>query len=483
MRRISDKSLAPGTQIPGALRDETGRVLLPAGAALTDEVLARIQKHTRLRGLYAGDDWPDDASGRADVGKDAGGRAAPTILNPHEAGPDSDLAAAARIAVDSLTVGQSTLEDLYDESGVLLLAAGNRITPRFLHLLQQRRIRTVRVVTNRKAVSRWGQGDRSPGPSAPLSLNNTARMLNAREMAAEIHRGLLSHGRATAQVEWSYSELIDGRPGAMDPLRVVLSGFVESLALDSSLLALLVAMKKCPGEYLYDHALNAALMSLTIGARLGYSGTTLRNIGLSSICHDIGMLSVPEEIRLAPRALMEDERKEVHRHVGLTAAALERIVGLPSAIHTIVAQVHERCDGSGYPAGRSGLSISAFARIVAVADAYSAMIHNRPHRAALLPYDAICNMLHDTAKGRFDAQVVRALLDGVSVFPVGSGVKLTDGRMCRVVRARIGAHTRPVVAEVDEAGRLREESIDLSQETSLRIEHAMPLPPGEAAML
>ncbi|RMF71573.1 MAG: phosphohydrolase, partial [Planctomycetota bacterium] len=125
-------------------------------------------------------------------------------------------------------------------------------------------------------------------------------------------------------------------------------------------------------------------------------------------------------------------------------------------------------------------SIHPFARVVAVADAYAAMTHKRPHREPMIPYQAMREILTATGAGRFDAQVVRALLDRVSAFPVGSGVELNDGRVCRVLRARIGAHTRPIVAPVDAAGRAMGQAIDLFTQPQLSVRRAVSLPADTA---
>jgi HD-GYP domain-containing protein (c-di-GMP phosphodiesterase class II) len=103
-------------------------------------------------------------------------------------------------------------------------------------------------------------------------------------------------------------------------------------------------------------------------------------------------------------------------------------------------------DGSGYPQGLTGDRIHRISRIVAVADVYDALLADRPWRAALLPYKAMEVVLLLVNEGKLDGEVVRAFLETVSLFPLGSWVELTDDRLGRVVAANRGEHTRPVVA-------------------------------------
>lgn len=84
-------------------------------------------------------------------------------------------------------------------------------------------------------------------------------------------------------------------------------------------------------------------------------------------------------------------------------------------------------------------------RIAAVADCYVAMISPRLYRRAHTPYRTIEYMLHETRKGRFDQASMRALLSVVSLFPIGSLVELSDGRIARVIRANRDDYVRPIV--------------------------------------
>ena len=82
---------------------------------------------------------------------------------------------------------------------------------------------------------------------------------------------------------------------------------------------------------------------------------------------------------------------------------------VPLGVRMIVYQMHERCDGSGYPRGCTGEKIHPLAKIASVADAYVALVSPRPHRPAMLPYHAIAKMLADVKAGLYDSTVVRGL--------------------------------------------------------------------------
>jgi HD-GYP domain-containing protein (c-di-GMP phosphodiesterase class II) len=108
-------------------------------------------------------------------------------------------------------------------------------------------------------------------------------------------------------------------------------------------------------------------------------------------------------------------------------------------------QIHERCDGSGYPRGRAAPQIHPLAKIAGVADTFTALVSRRPYRPGMLPYHAMVKMLQDVGLGLYDAQIVRALLNTVSLFPIGSYVALSDGRLGKVIRSNGGTYDRPVL--------------------------------------
>ena len=139
-------------------------------------------------------------------------------------------------------------------------------------------------------------------------------------------------------------------------------------------------------------------------------------------------------------------------------------------VRMIFYQMHERCDGSGYPRGITGDKIHPLAKIAAVADAYVALVSPRPHRPAMLPYHAIVKMLADVKAGLYDSKVVRALLHTVSLFPIGSFVELNNSLVGKTIRANGDRYDRPILevwnrTHLTAAPRL----VDLAEQTDLKV--------------
>ncbi len=141
-------------------------------------------------------------------------------------------------------------------------------------------------------------------------------------------------------------------------------------------------------------------------------------------------------------------------------------------------QIHERCNGSGYPRGRAGGQITELSRVAAVADTFVALVSPRPYRPSMIPYYAMETMLKLSRRGLFDRRFVRALLETVSLFPLGSFVALSDDRVGRVIRSNGPAYDRPVI---EVAGKSPHDGelpiVDLSQATGLKVVRAIAGPP------
>jgi putative nucleotidyltransferase with HDIG domain len=146
---------------------------------------------------------------------------------------------------------------------------------------------------------------------------------------------------------------------------------------------------------------------------------------IAGTLHDVGKIATPPEILDKPGALTPAEWEPMRAHARLGARMLERIPALAD-LAPIVGAHHERVDGAGYPGRLRGSDIPIVARIVAVADAFNAMIGKRPYRDALaVPY-ALEELLRG-AGTQWDADVVQALFDIVRPATVRRTLRSAEG--------------------------------------------------------
>jgi putative nucleotidyltransferase with HDIG domain len=166
-------------------------------------------------------------------------------------------------------------------------------------------------------------------------------------------------------------------------------------------------------DYTAGHAREIAELAVAVGERLGWKEGDLEQLRFGAIFHDIGKIAVPDEVLRKPEPLSGPEQVLMERHTIVGAEILEPIPALHPA-RIMVRASHERWDGAGYPDGLAGEQIPLGSRIIAVVDAWHAMVSDRPYRAAMAASDAR-RELSDHAGTQFDPHVVAtflALLDG-----------------------------------------------------------------------
>ncbi len=155
------------------------------------------------------------------------------------------------------------------------------------------------------------------------------------------------------------------------------------------------------------HARSVAHMAEQIATHLGLADEEVQEARLASAVHDLGKLAVSQETLCKPGALSEEEWEEIRRHPHTGAEILKGLEPL-AGIATYVRHHHERYDGSGYPDGLGGTEIPLASRIIAVADAYDAMVTARPYRQSVgLSHAA--REFRQFAGTQWDADVVGSL--------------------------------------------------------------------------
>jgi HD-GYP domain-containing protein (c-di-GMP phosphodiesterase class II) len=158
----------------------------------------------------------------------------------------------------------------------------------------------------------------------------------------------------------------------------------------------------------------------------------------------------------------------MNQHPLYTFEMLEKMQKLSDAIRISAAQVHEKLDGSGYPRGLKSDQIHPYAKILHVADAYVSLTEETWGRPAYIAYDVMVYLLSQVKTKSISIEAVRALLNVVALFPIGSHVQLSDGSEARVIRRGTGVYTEPVVQRVGADRTLRidlghSSIVDLSQ--------------------
>ncbi len=230
--------------------------------------------------------------------------------------------------------------------------------------------------------------------------------------------------------------------------------------------------------YNYARAgVNTAILSVMIGSTLKLPPYRLSYLATGALLHDAGMLRIPEGIIRKKGRLSEEELQKMRAHPLLTYKIITKELLYPDDVGIIGIQHHERWDGQGYPRRVAAEDIDILSRIVSVADAFEAMVSEKPYRNSMIGYAAMKALLSDNSR-RFDPEILKAFIRSMGIYPLGSLVLLNNAAIAKVVEIHPDAPLRPKLRVlVDEFGKSYEEDrgdiVDLLAEKSLFVARAL----------
>jgi putative nucleotidyltransferase with HDIG domain len=223
-----------------------------------------------------------------------------------------------------------------------------------------------------------------------------------RQVEAVVKRALEHHELIVAKQRYEnqLEELVEQRTAELDQALASLED-----AYRSTLKALTSALETRDSET-HGHSERVVTYSLRLGRECGLDSGQMKALEFGSLLHDIGKIGVPDAILRKPAKLTEEEWVLMREHP-LHGQQILRGIEFLNRASRVVAQHHEKWDGSGYPLGLSGEDIDVCARIFAVADAYDAITSDRVYRRGK-SYEAAAQELEEWAGKQFDAKIVEA---------------------------------------------------------------------------
>ena len=223
-------------------------------------------------------------------------------------------------------------------------------------------------------------------------------------------------------------------------------------------------------DHIVLNVVNVAVLSMELGAAMGYAQNSLVKLGCAAFMHDIGIRDYKDIVEES-RELEFAEKNQVHQHPYEGSAILRSLKdSFVNAIADIIEQEHERHDGSGYPKGLQGDNISEYAQIIGFIDVYEALTHPRPYRKSYSPLSAIKVIIEKGAA--FNPVLIKTFLDTIGLYPRGVYVELNTKEVAMVLKQNYRMPSCPVVQVVYNSKGERTEhrrTIDLSKGTRIFI--------------
>ncbi len=339
------------------------------------------------------------------------------------------------IRVDSLMPNMNFTEPVFLDEKYIVLTPDVTVDESLIERLQKWNYLT--LYTGGNPVARADVAKANDSAAIEYTLDENIRQKNDQEAVGKFYFDLLTFTKELFTDFLSKNELDVPR------LTERIKSTIELVKKHKDFILRFAELRFPTGNYLYNHSVNTALLSLAIGNILKMAPHRLIELGIAALLHDIGMLRLPPALYMSEKPLDQSEKKNILAHTIAGYKSL-RALSVPEPLALVSMEHHERLDGSGYPRALKGEQISLYSRIVAVACSFDGITAERPFKDSLDGHHGIIDLLKNN-RNRYDENVLKALIFSISLYPVGTYVLLTNKAKGVVVKTNPQNPKCPVV--------------------------------------
>lgn len=275
-----------------------------------------------------------------------------------------------------------------------------------------------------------------PGQTSPPGV--TAQGLEAARLIRD---------QAQQALQRFFEGVKTGAPLNLSEVGAAVEGLINQLVRDRTAIILLTQLSQA-GRTDRDpcaHALDVSVLSLAVGQIHRLPLPALTPLGMGALLHDVGELHIPPELFAKTDPFTAEDRTIIETHPLAGVAILNDVADLPETVRRIVAEHHERLDGSGYPMHLRNPDIAVPSQVVGLIERYDAMVSPRGARAPLPIRQAVALLYQYERRNHFDRTLIDRLIQLVGVYPLGTAVELNTGERGIVIAVNPEARLKPTV--------------------------------------
>jgi len=210
-------------------------------------------------------------------------------------------------------------------------------------------------------------------------------------------------------------------------------------------------------EYTFTHSVNVCIFSVALGRKIGLTKLQLYDLGMTALLHDIGKAKIPIEVLNKVDGLSEDEWRVIQAHPwrgAMTLFGLRAYEEIPYKSILVAHEHHMKTDLTGYPRAIRPRTLGVFSRLVAVADGFDAATTRRAYQTVPIEPDQVLREMWTNPRRGYDPIVVKALINLIGIYPVGTCVVLDTFEVGIVSQANPDREllNRPVIRVVIDSG-------------------------------
>ena len=268
-----------------------------------------------------------------------------------------------------------------------------------------------------------------------------------------------AYAESLALAEETFDTVASGRQLDLATVGHLVQLLIYKVARSNAALGQILAVKQYE-NLTYCHSVNVAMLSLLIGKQIGLDAATIAALVEAALLHDIGKTRMPLDVVKKPGALEKRERKLMEAHTTSGAEILVQTEGLRPLTPIVALEHHRSIKGTGYPDLGDAIP-HVMSQIVSVADIYEAITGARSYQLPTLPERA-CLVLARLAGDKLNSAIVKAFVNAITFFPLGSMVRTTRGEIAIVVGINSHDPLHPLLVLVDGAESVPDGRIDAS---------------------
>lgn len=347
---------------------------------------------------------------------------------------------------------------IYNANGNILLRRGTTLTPSLLDKIKASDINTVYV-------------DDGYCDEEIHDIIQPEVRAKAVKTIKETFRAMEEDIKKTLDISRDFNRRLQKRAMSkyMEKLKGITEAILEDIMNSHHLMVNIIDIKHL-GEYMYEHALNVAILSLVIGMELRMSKHELFTLFTGAVLHDIGKVFMDPDVLDMGDSMTEAGAEVYKTHPEEGYNYLKENKGFAATAKIIIIQHHEHVDGTGFPHGTHDGAIHRNARIVAICNTYDKMTSDAKNSPAVPANEAI-EYIMGNAGTKFDFDLVNIFVKKVNPYPVGTLVDLSNNKTAVVIDTNVDLPLRPVVQVLEVVNKevIKRECYDLLDKTDITI--------------
>lgn len=284
-----------------------------------------------------------------------------------------------------------------------------------------------------------------------------------KSLADELYDAKVLLAKTSTELESTIRKLLAGEPIDIGPFWPLLDEIYLSVSANKDAIVTACRKKKKDG-YALEHSVSHCALMMAFGQTLGMDKSSVLELGLGGLFHDIGKIRVPAAILNKPGKLTDAELTVARHHAAWGGEFLRNVADFPEKAMAVVMEHHERIDGTGYPRQLKEHEISLFGQMASIVDVYDACISIRAYGAATDPC-LVIRQLFEKVGTLFHQELVQHFIKTIGIFPVGTLARLESNKLAIVIR-QTKSLTQPMVRIVYDLKQncyLPPEDVDLSR--------------------